>query len=69
VDLWAAYDAIACPTRVIRGAKSDVLAADTAQEMTRRGPKAELRMVAECGHAPLLDVPHQMALVTEFLDR
>jgi pimeloyl-ACP methyl ester carboxylesterase len=69
VDLWAAYDAVACPTRVIRGAKSDVLAADTAQEMTRRGPKAELRMVAECGHAPLLDVPHQMALVTEFLDR
>lgn len=69
VDLWAAYDALACPTRVIRGAASDVLSAETAAEMTRRGPKPEVRLVAECGHAPMLDVPHQTALVTEFLNR
>jgi pimeloyl-ACP methyl ester carboxylesterase len=66
VDLWALYDAVACPTLVIRGASSDVLAAETAEAMTRRGPKAALRLVADCGHAPLLDVPHQMALVSGF---
>ncbi|MFI5399794.1 MAG: alpha/beta fold hydrolase [SAR324 cluster bacterium] len=67
-DLWAAYDAVPCPTLVIRGAASDVLAAGTAEEMTRRGPRAALRLVADCGHAPLLDVPDQMALVTGFFN-
>jgi pimeloyl-ACP methyl ester carboxylesterase len=69
IDLWAAYDSVACPVMVIRGASSDVLAPETAQAMTQRGPKAALKLVTECGHAPMLDVPHQMALVTEFLNR
>lgn len=66
-DLWPDYERVRCPTLLIRGAQSDVLTAETAQAMTQRGPKCQLRTVAECGHAPLLDVPHQMALVTEFL--
>jgi pimeloyl-ACP methyl ester carboxylesterase len=67
VDMWAAYDAITCPTLLLRGATSDVLALETAEAMTRRGPKAILKQIQECGHAPLLDVPHQMQLVTDFL--
>lgn len=69
VDFWQAYDRIACPVLLIRGAKSDVLPASVAAEMTRRGPKCALREVPECGHAPMLDVPSQMAIVTEFLAR
>jgi pimeloyl-ACP methyl ester carboxylesterase len=67
VDWWAAYDAIRCPTLLLRGESSDVLAAATAEAMTTRGPKCRLETVAGCGHAPLLDVPHQMALVEAFL--
>ena len=34
--LWAAYDAIQCPTLVVRGAESDLLTRETAQAMTTR---------------------------------
>jgi pimeloyl-ACP methyl ester carboxylesterase len=37
--LWAAFDAIRCPTLLIRGELSDLLSRATAEEMTRRGPK------------------------------
>ena len=40
--LWAAYDAISCPTLLVRGAESDLLSPETAYEMTQRGPKARL---------------------------
>ena len=42
VDLWPTYDAIRCPTLVLRGAESTLLQKSTAAEMTRRGPKAEV---------------------------
>src|SRR3546814_16569589 len=54
VDLWAVWDAITCPVLVLRGERSDVLTRETAEEMTRRGPKAELVEFAGCGHAPSL---------------
>ena len=65
--LWQAYDAIGCPTLLLRGADSDLLSRATAQEMTRRGPKARLMEFAEVGHAPMLVVPDQIAAVREFL--
>jgi pimeloyl-ACP methyl ester carboxylesterase len=55
------------PTLVLRGETSDLLLADTAQEMTRRGPRARLEVIAGCGHAPALNVAQQIALVREFL--
>jgi len=64
---WAAFDAIRCPTLVLRGAESDVLAHATAQAMTQRGPRARLHEFAEVGHAPMLVVPDQVAVVREFL--
>lgn len=65
--LWMAYDAIACPTLVVRGAQSDLLAAETAREMTSRGPKARLVEIPEVGHAPTFVHADQIALVKEFL--
>jgi pimeloyl-ACP methyl ester carboxylesterase len=65
--LWAAYDAIRCPTLVLRGATSDVLSAATAAAMQERGPRAQLRELAGVGHAPTLVAPDQVALVREFL--
>lgn len=64
---WAAFDAIRCPTLVLRGTESDVLARDTAQAMTQRGPKARLHEFAGIGHAPTLVADDQVAVVREFL--
>jgi pimeloyl-ACP methyl ester carboxylesterase len=65
--LWAAYDAIRCPTLLLRGADSDLLSRDTAQAMTQRGPGARLHEFPGVGHAPMLVVPEQVAVVREFL--
>ena len=65
--LWAAYDAIRCPTLVLRGAQSDVLAPATAAAMASRGPKARVHEFAGVGHAPTIVDPQQVAVVREFL--
>ncbi len=65
--LWAAYDRVACPVLLLRGADSDLLSRETAQAMTGRGPKAKLREFAGVGHAPTLIAPDQIAAVREFL--
>lgn len=67
VALWQYYDAIACPTLLLRGADSDLLLQDTAQAMTRRGPRARLTEFAGVGHAPMLMTPDQMRAVRDFL--
>ena len=56
--LWAAYDAIRCPTLLIRGANSDLLSRETAQVMAARGPKAQLVEIANVG---------QIAIARKFL--
>jgi pimeloyl-ACP methyl ester carboxylesterase len=66
-QLWAAYDAIRCPTLLVRGEQSDLLSRATAEEMTRRGPRPELVEIAGVGHAPTFVQPAQIALVREFL--
>ena len=66
-DMWAFYDAIRCPTRVVRGARSDLLSAQTADEMTRRGPKATVAEIAGVGHAPSLIPDEQIAVIERFL--
>ena len=48
VVLAATYDAITCSTLVVRGAESDLLTRESAQEMTRRGPKATLVEIPGC---------------------
>jgi pimeloyl-ACP methyl ester carboxylesterase len=65
--LWRGYDAIRCPTLLLRGADSDLLTRETAAAMTQRGPKARLHEFADVGHAPMLVVPDQIAVVREFL--
>jgi pimeloyl-ACP methyl ester carboxylesterase len=65
--LWMAYDAIHCPTLLLRGADSDLLAHETAQAMTQRGPKAHLHEFAGVGHAPMLMQPDQIDPVIAFL--
>jgi pimeloyl-ACP methyl ester carboxylesterase len=65
--LWHSYDAVACPTLLLRGADSDLLTRETALEMTRRGPRARLHEFAQVGHAPTLVAAEQVEVVKEFL--
>ncbi len=65
--LWHLYDAIGAQTRLLRGATSDVLAPETAQAMTQRGPRASLVEFAGIGHAPTLVVPDQVDCVVDFV--
>ncbi len=67
LELWELWDAVSCPTLVIRGAQSDLLSRETAQAMTRRGPKAKVVELAGVGHAPTLLHADQIAIVHEFL--
>jgi len=65
--LWAAYDAIRCPTLLIRGERSDLLSPETAREMASRGPKAQLVEIAGVGHAPTFLNEEQIAIARQFL--
>lgn len=65
--LWAAYDAIRCPTLLVRGAQSDLLSRATAEAMTRRGPHPTLVEIPGVGHAPTFLQPEQIAIARDFL--
>jgi pimeloyl-ACP methyl ester carboxylesterase len=65
--LWQLYDAIQAQTLLLRGAQSDLLSHETAQQMTARGPKARLVEFAGVGHAPTLIAADQVDTVVRFL--
>lgn len=67
VDLWPVYDAIRCPTLVIRGEQSDLLHHDTAEAMGARGPQPRVVEIPGVGHAPMLMDAPQIGIVREFL--
>ena len=67
LELWGLYDAVRCPTVLLRGESSDLLTRDTATQMTRRGPQARVVEIRGVGHAPTLMHADQIALVRDFL--
>jgi len=67
IDLWSMWDAIHCPTLVLRGEHSDVLDHADAVIMTERGPKATLIEFPGMGHAPALMADDQIAVVRNWL--
>jgi len=67
LELWDLWDAIGCPTLVLRGAQSDLLTRDTCGQMAGRGPKAKVVEIAGVGHAPTLMHEDQIRIVREFL--
>jgi pimeloyl-ACP methyl ester carboxylesterase len=66
-DLWTTWDAIRCPTLLLRGAQSDLLSAATAAEMGSRGPRPAVAEFPGVGHAPMLLTPEQCDPVVRFL--
>jgi pimeloyl-ACP methyl ester carboxylesterase len=67
LELWHLYDAVRCPTLLMRGEQSDLVSSQTAAEMMRRGPKARAAEIRGVGHAPTLLHPDQIELVRVFL--
>src|SRR5437879_13402596 len=67
LELWPIYDAVRCPTLVLRGELSDLLSPETAAQMTRRGPKAKVIEIDGVGHEPTVMAANQMAIVRDFL--
>lgn len=72
-ERWDDYDAIDVPVLLLRGAQSDLVLPQTVQEMKARGPARrgllEVVEVPGCGHAPALNVPAQLDVVTAFIER
>lgn len=66
-DLWALWDAIRCPTLVLRGAESDLLSAATSATMAERGPRPRVIEFSGVGHAPMLLSVDQVDPVVRFL--
>jgi pimeloyl-ACP methyl ester carboxylesterase len=67
LELWNFYDAIRCPTLVVRGEHSDLLTRETARAMSERGPRAKVVEIPDVGHAPTLIHDDQIRVVRDFL--
>ena len=68
VDLWPLFAALGQkPLLVIRGAKSDLLTAETAARMQEVAPGMKLETIPGVGHPPGLDEPEALAAIDEFL--
>ena len=69
-DMWAALGGLRdVPTLVVRGGRSDVLSARTAERMVAALDRAELATVPGVGHAPTLAEPVLHAPIDRWLDR
>ncbi|MGE4303628.1 MAG: alpha/beta fold hydrolase [Novosphingobium sp.] len=67
-DLWPAWEALAGrPVLVLRGALSDLLSAETMDEMVRRLPGTQALTLDNVGHAPTLDEPEAVAAIDRLL--
>jgi len=68
VDLWPLFAALGDkPLLVVRGEKSDLLTAETAQKMQAVALGMRLAVVPGVGHAPELSEPEAVVAIDEFL--
>jgi len=67
-DMWPTIDAMqGKPLLIVRGERSDILSAATAEKMVARVKGAELVTVPGVGHAPTLDEPEVAAAIERLL--
>ncbi len=68
LTVWFRWDALKCPVLVLRGADSDILLAETAAEMQRRGTGATVIEIPGVGHTPSLATKEQIRAIARFLN-
>lgn len=67
-ELWPQFEALAGrPVLAIRGARSDILSAETLAEMQARLPEMRALTLEERGHCPFLDEPEAVAAIEALL--
>lgn len=71
IPLWEYYEKIDCPVLIIHGVNSDFLKTPTVEEMKVRGKAAQKGLVQSidilhAGHAPALNTPEQIEIVSKF---
>jgi pimeloyl-ACP methyl ester carboxylesterase len=59
VDLWEPLPRIACPTLIVRGAESDILAPEVAKKMAERLPDGRVVEIEGAGHTVPADRPEE----------
>jgi pimeloyl-ACP methyl ester carboxylesterase len=67
VDLWPVWNAVQCPTLVIRGSESDLLLPSTVAQMQATNALARVVEFPGIGHAPWLASENQITIVRDFL--
>ncbi len=69
IDLWPFWQAIRCPRALIWGQQSDVLLAETVQQMEAQTPGLELLSLPDIGHAPSLMEPAHIQWLQSWFQR
>ncbi|WP_163846800.1 alpha/beta fold hydrolase [Pseudooceanicola aestuarii] len=64
---WDRWDRIALPVLVTQGATSDILPDEVLDRMRGTGPRPQVQVFDDCGHAPTLSRPDDIAMVRRFL--
>jgi pimeloyl-ACP methyl ester carboxylesterase len=67
IDLWPVWEAVQCPTLILRGEESDILTREIAETMRSQRPGVTLVEFPGIGHAPSLMEPDQMTPVEDWL--
>ena len=67
VELWAVWDQIRCPQLLLWGRQSDVLTADTVNQMQQRNSQLTLSGWEDIGHPPSLMEAEQIDVVDDWL--
>lgn len=65
ISLWMLWEAIACPTLLLRGAQSDILPREVALKMCETHPATTLVEFEGIGHAPTLMETGQIQKITD----
>ena len=68
-DGWDRYERVTLPTHVLRGAQSDLLTEEIARRMAATGPRPEITLYPDCGHAPSLSRPEDAARIRSIIAR
>lgn len=65
---WDRWTRITIPTHIFGGAQSDLLTPGILDRMRRSGPKPASTLLKDCGHAPSLSRPSDIAALRKALD-
>lgn len=67
IDLWDTWERIEQPVLLLRGAHSELLSREIADEMRRRRPPIDFVEFEDVGHAPMLLDENQIGVVADWL--